>query len=71
LVSLRKRYIPKKSLYNQFLGWAEWGVWDGVFSEVAGGAGALYRLFIPNSCVEPDRCTGAAKGVLAKGIIDS
>jgi transposase len=29
-------YGPKKTLYNRFLRWAERGIWEGIFSSLAG-----------------------------------
>lgn len=32
----REVYGPKKTLYNRFVRWAERGIWDGIFSALAG-----------------------------------
>ncbi|MEK9213398.1 transposase, partial [Sphingomonas sp. 2378] len=45
-------YGPKKTLYNRFVRWAERGVWEGIFSALAGADGAPDRLFIDSSCIK-------------------
>jgi transposase len=54
-------YGPKKTLYNRFVRWAERGVWEGIFSALA-GADEADRLFIDSSCIKAHRCAGGAKG---------
>jgi transposase len=39
-------YGPKKTLYNRFVRWAERGIWEGIFSALAGADGVPDRLFI-------------------------
>jgi transposase len=58
----REVYGPKKTLYNRFVRWAERGVWERVFSALAGAEGAPDRLFIDSSCIKAHRCAGGAKG---------
>ncbi len=58
----REIYGPKKTLYNRFVRWAERGVWEGIFSALAGGEDAPDRLFIDSSCIKAHRCAGGAKG---------
>ena len=55
-------YGPKKTLYNRFVRWAERGIWEGIFSALAGADGAPDRLFIDSSCIKVHRCAGGGKG---------
>jgi transposase len=55
-------YGPKKTLYNRFVRWSERGIWEGVFSALAGAADAPDRLFIDSSCIKVHRCAGGGKG---------
>ena len=55
-------YGPKKTLYNRFVRWAERGVWERIFSALAGADEAADRLFIDSSCIKAHRCAGGAKG---------
>ena len=55
-------YGPKKTLYNRFVRWAERGVWEGIFSALAGADDAPDRLFIDSTCLKAHRCAGGAKG---------
>nr|BAM93321.1 putative transposase [Sphingomonas sp. KSM1] len=55
-------YGPKKTLYNRFVRWSERGIWEGIFSALAGAAGAPDRLFIDSSCIKVHRCAGGGKG---------
>ena len=55
-------YGPKKTLYNRFVRWAERGVWERIFSALAGAEDAPDRLFIDSSCIKAHRCAGGAKG---------
>lgn len=55
-------YGPKKTLYNRFVRWAERGVWEDIFSALAGAEGAPDRLFIDSSCIKVHRCAGGGKG---------
>ena len=36
----REVYGPKKTLYNRFVRWAERGIWERIFSALAGGEDA-------------------------------
>ncbi len=58
----REIYGPKKTLYNRFVRWSERGVWEGIFSALAGAGDAPDRLFIDSSCIKVHRCAGGAKG---------
>ncbi len=58
----REVYGPKKTLYNRFVRWSERGVWEDIFSALAGGTEAPDRLFIDSSCIKVHRCAGGAKG---------
>jgi transposase len=55
-------YGPKKTLYNRFVRWAERGVWESIFSALAGAEDAPDRLFIDSTCIKAHRCAGGAKG---------
>jgi transposase len=55
-------YGPKKTLYNRFVRWAERGVWQDIFSALAGMESVPERLFIDSSCVKVHRTAGGAKG---------
>jgi transposase len=55
-------YGPKKMLYNRFVRWADRGIWEGIFSALAGAENTPERLFIDSSCVKVHRCAGGAKG---------
>ena len=55
-------YGPKKTLYNRFRRWAERGVWERIFAQLAEVDGVLDRLFIDSSCIKVHRTAGGAKG---------
>ena len=55
-------YGPKKTLYNRFVRWSERGIWEGIFSALAGGEDVPDRLFIDSSCIKVHRCAGGGKG---------
>ena len=55
-------YGPKKTLYNRFVRWSERGVWEGIFSALAGAEGAPDRVFIDSSFIKVHRCAGGGKG---------
>lgn len=55
-------YGPKKTLYNRFVRWAERGVWEGIFSALAGSEDAPDRVFIDSSCIKAHRTAGGVKG---------
>jgi transposase len=58
-------YGPKKTLYNRFRRWAERGVWERIFADLAdlaGLDGVPSRLFIDSSCIKVHRTAGGAKG---------
>ena len=42
----REVYGPKKTLYNRFVRWTERGIWERIFSALAGGEDVPDRLFI-------------------------
>ncbi len=58
----REVYGPKKTLYNRFVRWAERGIWDGIFSALAGAEDTPDRLFIDSTCIKVHRCAGGGKG---------
>ena len=55
-------YRPKKTLYNRFVRWAERGIWEDIFSALAGAEDAPDRLFIDSTCIKVHRTAGGAKG---------
>jgi len=55
-------YGPKKTLYNRFVRWAERGIWEDIFSALAGTQDKPDRLFIDSSCIKVHRCAGGGKG---------
>lgn len=55
-------YGPKKTLYNRFVRWAERGIWEDIFSALAGAEEAPDRLFIDSTCIKVHRCAGGGKG---------
>ncbi len=55
-------YGPKKTLYNRFVRWAERGIWEDIFSALAGAEDVPDRLFIDSTCIKVHRCAGGAKG---------
>ena len=57
-------YGPKKTLYNRFARWAERGIWEDIFSALAGTQDTPDRLFIDSSCIKVHRCAGGGKGDL-------
>src|SRR5690606_13978317 len=48
-------YGPKKTLYNRFRRWAERGVWERIFTDLAGVDGVASKLFIDSSCIKVHR----------------
>ena len=58
----REVYGPKKTLYNRFVRWAERGIWEDIFSTLAGGEDTPDRLFIDSTCIKVHRCAGGGKG---------
>jgi hypothetical protein len=42
--------------------WAERGIWEGIFSTLAGVDGVPDRLFIDSTCIKAHRTAGGAKG---------
>ena len=54
-------YGPKKTLYNRFVRWAERGIWEGIFSALAGADEVPDRLFIDSTCIKAHRTAGGAK----------
>jgi mannitol 2-dehydrogenase len=55
-------YGPKKTLYNRFVRWAERGIWEDIFSALAGAEAVPDRLFIDSTCIKVHRCAGGGKG---------
>ena len=58
----REIYGPKKTLYNRFVRWAERGIWEDIFSALAGAEDVPDRLFIDSTCIKVHRCAGGGKG---------
>jgi transposase len=62
-------YGPKKTLYNRFVRWSERGIWEGIFSALAGGQDVPDRLFIDSSASRSTAMPEAEeKGAWAHGI---
>jgi transposase len=57
-------YGPKKTLYNRFKRWADRGVWERIFADLAGVDGVPSKLFIDSSCLKVHRTAGGGKGGL-------
>ena len=57
-------YGPRKTLYNRYVRWAERGIWEAIFSALAGGDGAPDRLMIDSTIVKAHRSSAGAKGGL-------
>ncbi len=55
-------YGPKKTLYNRFVRWSERGIWEDIFSALAGAEEAPDRLFIDSTCIKVHRFAGGGKG---------
>jgi mannitol 2-dehydrogenase len=55
-------YGPKKTLYNRSVRWAERGIWEDIFSALAGAEDAPDRLFIDSTCIKVHRCAGGGIG---------
>ena len=59
----REVYGPKKTLYNRsVVRWARRGIWERIFSALAGGEDAPDRLFIDSTCIKVHRCAGDGIG---------
>lgn len=48
-------YGPAKIVYNRFVRWAKRGIWEEVFSALAGADGAPDRLMIDSTVVKAHR----------------
>jgi len=57
-------YGPKKTLYNRFQRWAERGIWEDIFSALAGREDVPDRLMIDSTIVKAHRSSSGAKGGL-------
>jgi mannitol 2-dehydrogenase len=55
-------YGPKKTLYNRLKRWADRGVWERIFADLAGVDGVPSKLFIDSSCIKVHRTAGGGKG---------
>lgn len=55
-------YGPAKTIYNRFIRWAKRGIWENVFSALAGAEGAPDRLMIDSSVVKAHRSAAGSKG---------
>ena len=55
-------YGPKKTIYNRFVRWAERGIWEDIFSALAGRDKDADRLMIDSTIVKAHRSAGGAKG---------
>jgi len=60
---------PRRRSTTGFVRWAERGIWEAIFSALAGAGDAPDGLFIDSSCIKVHRCAGGGKrGPLAHGI---
>ena len=57
----REIYGPKNTLYNRFVRWAERGVWEDIFSALAGAEELPDRVFIGSTYIKVHRCAGGGK----------
>jgi mannitol 2-dehydrogenase len=55
-------YVPKKTIYNRFVRWAERGIWEDIFSALAGRDEDADRLMVDSTIVKAHRSAGGAKG---------
>ena len=60
-----KEYGPHKTLYNRFIRWSRLGVFNRIFSELAGKAGQPDRLMIDATHLKAHR---TAASLLKKGL---
>jgi putative transposase len=60
-----KDYGPHKTLYNRFIRWSRLGVFDRIFAELAGQAGAPERLIIDSTHLKAHR---TAASLFKKGL---
>ena len=60
-----KAYGPHKTLYNRFIRWSRMGVFNRIFAELAGKAGAPDRLMIDATHLKAHR---TAASLLKKGM---
>ena len=60
-----KEYGPHKTLYNRFIRWSRMGVFDRIFAELAGQAGAPERLLIDSTHLKAHR---TAASLFKKGL---
>lgn len=58
-------YDPHKTLYNRFKRWAERGIWEDIFSALAGSEHTPDRLMIDSTIVKTHRTPGGARGGLS------
>ena len=60
-----KEYGPHKTLYNRFIRWSRMGIFNRIFSELAGKAGQPDRLMIDATHLKAHR---TAASLLKKGL---
>ena len=55
-------YVPRKTLYNRFVRWADKGVWVRLFETLAQSGGPVLQLMIDSSAVKAHRSAAGGKG---------
>ena len=55
-------YGPPKTIYNRFVRWAERGIWEDIFTALAGSQGDPDQLMIDSTSIKVHRSAGGEKG---------
>ena len=63
-------YGPKKTIYNRFVRWAERGIWENIFSSLAGRDEDADRLMIDSTIVRAHQHSAGAKGGVIRTLWD-
>lgn len=59
-------YGPHKTLYNRFVRWAEKGVWERLFHQLALAGGPPETLMLDSTHIKAHRCAAGGKGGLKR-----